>query len=209
MFGASLIMLVTLFSLETPDYVQLQTTLEELEITETELEKLNQKYYELAHYDQMSELLNRTAYEEMLLDLKTNMEKIREEKKIIIFMADLNFLKYLNDNFGHNTGDEAIKNVASIIKETFSDKENCYRTGGDEFCIISIGNDRIEFENMYQRFIDQVTEKSKKVDYPFSVGSAYYVVQDESIDDAIRVVDNMMYENKNEIKKNYPNFARV
>ena len=208
MFGASLIMLVTFFSLETPDYVKLQTTLEELEVTRAELEKLNKKYYDLAHIDQMSELLNRTAYEEIILDLKTNMKKIREEKKIIILMADLNFLKYLNDNLGHNTGDEAIKNVAMIIKETFSDKENCYRIGGDEFCVISIGNDQNEFEAMYRQFIDKVAEKEKEVDYPFSVASAYYVVRDESIEEAIQIADDMMYENKKEIKKNYPGFAR-
>ncbi len=209
MFGASLIMLVTFFSLETPDYVKLQTTLEELEKTKSELEKLNKKNFKLAHFDQMSELLNRTAYEEMISDLKTNMPNIREEKKVIIFMTDLNFLKYLNDNFGHNIGDEAIKNVALIIKETFSDKENCYRIGGDEFCIISIGNDKNEFETMYRKFIEKVEEKSRKVDYPFSVASAYFIVQDESIGDAIQIVDNMMYENKKEFKKNYPHFARA
>ncbi len=209
MFGASLIMLVTLFSLETPDYVKLQTTLEELEVTKSELEKLNIKNDKLAHFDQMSELLNRTAYEEKISDLKTNMEKIREENMIIIFMADLNFLKYLNDNFGHNTGDEAIKNVALIIKESFSDKENCYRIGGDEFCVISIGNDPTGFETMYQQFTDKVAEKSKTVNYPFSVASAYYVVQDESINEAMQIVDNMMYEDKKEIKKQYPHFARA
>jgi diguanylate cyclase (GGDEF)-like protein len=187
----------------------LQTTLEELEKTESELEKLNKQNYELAHFDQMSELLNRTAYEEMISDLKTNMHKIREEQEIIIFMADLNFLKYLNDHFGHNTGDEAIKNVAMIINETFSDKENCYRIGGDEFCIISIGNDKNEFEAMYRKFTVKVAEKSKEVNYPFSVASAYYTVQDESIDDAMQIVDNMMYENKKEIKKKFPHFARA
>ncbi len=209
MFGASLIMLVTLFSLETPDYVKLQTTLEELEITKSELEKLNKEYYKLAHFDQMSELLNRTAYEEEIADIKANMIKIREEKIIIILMADLNFLKYLNDNFGHNTGDEAIKNVALILKETFSDKEKCYRIGGDEFCVISIGNDQIEFETMYQKFIDKIAERNTKVDYPFSVASAYYIVQNESIEDAMQIVDNMMYENKEEIKKDYPQLARA
>ncbi len=209
MLGASLIMLVTLFSLETPDYVKLQTTLEELEVTKSELEKLNIEYYKLAHLDQMTELLNRTAYEEMISDLRSNIKKIRVEKKIIIFMTDLNYLKYLNDNFGHNTGDEAIKNVASIIKETFSDQENCYRIGGDEFCVIGIGSDQIEFEAMYQKFLDKVAEKGKKVNYPFSVAGAYYIVRDESIDDAVQIVDNMMYENKKEIKKNNPQFARA
>ena len=203
MFGASLIMLVTLFSLETPDYVKLQTTLEELETTRSELEKLNKKYYDLAHFDQMSELLNRTAYEEFIADLKTN------TSKIIILMADLNFLKYLNDNFGHNTGDEAIKNVALIMKESFSDKENCYRIGGDEFCVISIGNDQTEFETMYQKFTEKIAEKNNEVNYPFSVASAYYIVQDENIDDAMQIVDNMMYDNKKEIKKNYPHLARA
>ncbi len=157
----------------------------------------------------MSDLLNRTAYEEKISDLRSNIQKIREEKKIIIFMADLNFLKYLNDNLGHNTGDEAIKNVASIIKETFSEKENCYRIGGDEFCIISIRNDQSEFETLYQEFLDKVAERSKKLDYPFSVASAYYVVQDESIGDAMRIVDNMMYENKEKIKKEYPHLSRT
>ena len=209
MFGASLIMLVTFFSLETPDYVKLQTTLEELETTKSELEKLNKDYYKLAHFDQMSELLNRTAYEEKITDLKTNMKKVREENMIIILMADINFLKYLNDNFGHNAGDEAIKNVALIMKESFSDKENCYRIGGDEFCIISIGNDQIAFETMYQKFTDKVAEKNTEVNYPFSVASAYCIVRDESIEDAIKTVDNMMYENKEEIKKNYPQFARA
>lgn len=209
MFGASLIMLVTLFSLETPDYVKLQTTLEELETTKSELEKLNEKYYKLAHYDQMSELSNRTAYEEKIAYLKTNMKRIREEKTVIILMADLNFLKYLNDNLGHNTGDDAIRKVALIIKETFSDKESCYRIGGDEFCVISIGNDQNEFEAMYQKFLARVAEKNKELDYSFSVASAYYILQDESIDDAIQIVDNMMYENKEEIKKNNPNYARA
>ncbi|MCR5001352.1 MAG: GGDEF domain-containing protein [Lachnospiraceae bacterium] len=209
MFGASLIMLVTFFSLETPDYVKLQTTLAELEKTKSELEKLNIRNYKLAHMDQMSELLNRTAYEETISDLRTNMKKVREEKEIIIFMADLNFLKYLNDTFGHTTGDEAIKNVALIIKETFSDKENCYRIGGDEFCIISMGNDQTEFETLYRRFTDKVEEKGKETDYPFSVASAYYIVQDESIDEAMQIVDNMMYENKKEFKKHYPHFARA
>ena len=124
-------------------------------------------------------------------------------------MADLNFLKYLNDNLGHSTGDEAIKNVASIMKEAFSDKEKCYRIGGDEFCVISIGNEQSEFESMYQKFVDQVTAKNKNVDYPFSVASAYYIVKNESIDDAMQIVDNMMYENKKELKKDYPHFARA
>ena len=40
------------------------------------------------------------------------------------------------------------------------------------------------------------------------MASAYYIVKDENIDDAMQIVDNMMYENKKEIKKNYPRFAR-
>ncbi len=46
-------------------------------------------------------------------------------------------------------------------------------------------------------------------DYPFSVASAHYVVRDESIDDAIKIVDKMMYENKKEIKKGFPDLARA
>ena len=62
---------------------------------------------------------------------------------------------------------------------------------------------------MYQKFLARVAEKNKELDYSFSVARAYYIVQDESIDDAIQIVDNMMYENKEEIKKNNPNYARA
>ena len=61
---------------------------------------------------------------------------------------------------------------------------------------------------MYQKFIGKVAEMNTEVDYSFSVASAYYIVQNESIDDAMQIVDNMMYENKEEIKKDHPLFAR-
>lgn len=208
MFGASLIMLVTFFSIETPDYVKLQDTLNKLEATKEELEHLNKKYYELAHFDQMTELLNRTAYEEKMISLKAKYEEIKASNEIILLIADLNFLKYLNDNMGHQIGDDAIIETAKNLKSSFTEKEYCYRIGGDEFCVISIGSSKEEFVKCYQSFLEAVEAHNKKVSYPYSVASAYHVIGDESLFDAMQDVDNKMYENKKEIKQKFPHLAR-
>lgn len=209
MFGASLMLLVIFFSLETPDYVKLQETLELLEKTQSELIESNKSNYVLAHFDQMSGLYNRTAYEEKLEELSKEIEKIKKENNIIIFVADLNFLKYLNDNFGHHIGDDAIRKTAKILLECFSyDNEFCYRTGGDEFCVISIGNTIEDYEAQFNNFIKRTKEIKNEVDYPYSVACAYHIVKEDSLETSIQIVDKKMYKNKTEIKKKIPEYSR-
>jgi diguanylate cyclase (GGDEF)-like protein len=51
-------------------------------------------------------------------------------------MIDLNLFKLLNDQYGHNTGDEALKTVAGLLKSRCRSTDICARLGGDEFSII-------------------------------------------------------------------------
>lgn len=209
MFGASLMLLVIFFSLETPDYIKLQETLELLKKTESELIESNKRNYKLAHFDQMSGLYNRTAYEEKLEELSNKFEEIKKDNNIIVFTVDLNFLKYLNDNFGHHIGDDAIRKTAQILLECFSsDNEFCYRTGGDEFCVISIGNKVEEYEMQLNNFIKRTKEKNNEVDYPYSVAYAYHVVTEDSLTKAMQVVDKKMYKNKAKMKEKFSNYSR-
>lgn len=209
MFGASLMLLVIFFSLETPDYIKLQETLELLEKTQNELIESNKRNYKLAHFDQMSGLYNRTAYEEKLEELSNHFEEIKKDNNIIIFTADLNFLKYLNDNFGHHMGDNAIRETAQILLECFSsNNEFCYRTGGDEFCVISIGNTIEDYEIQFNNFLKRTKEKKNEVDYPYSIACAYHVITEDSLAKAMQVVDEKMYKNKTEIKEKFSKYSR-
>ena len=61
-------------------------------------------------------------------------------------MADANDLKKINDNLGHQKGDELITQIASCLKQVIKNDGNCYRTGGDEFIICVKGKTRQEIE---------------------------------------------------------------
>lgn len=88
-------------------------------------------YRQLATEDSMTMLSNRNAYELRLQEL---MDKPPRELNYIIF--DIDGMKHINDTYGHNMGDQVISLVARCIFEVFGDLGDCYRIGGDEFCVI-------------------------------------------------------------------------
>jgi diguanylate cyclase (GGDEF)-like protein len=61
----------------------------------------------------------------------------RENRKTVLFFFDLNGLKIINDTLGHDMGDQAISDVATILKKTFRDSDILGRLGGDEFVVLA------------------------------------------------------------------------
>ena len=84
-----------------------------------------------AHYDQMTGLKNRRAYSEALKSLSA-----RPLRNCCVVIADINGLKQVNDNCGHEAGDELIIGASECIRTVFEGVEDVYRLGGDEFCVI-------------------------------------------------------------------------
>lgn len=99
--------------------------------------KITDKLFNLAYTDSMTELANRNAYEEHLKKLRRDNANLQN---ITVVVVDINGLKQINDSFGHHTGDEAIKTIADILKDTIGKKADVYRIGGDEFVCISENN---------------------------------------------------------------------
>ena len=91
-----------------------------------------QKHY--AYHDQLTGMRNRRSYEEKLQELAKN-----PPSEFCIVMADLNELKRTNDSIGHHAGDELITGAAECLKAAFDGIDTIYRTGGDEFCIVTEG----------------------------------------------------------------------
>ena len=86
--------------------------------------------------DAMTGVLNRRAYEERMVAVR---DVNRDDDQIVVVM-DVNGLKNVNDNIGHDAGDELITGVAKCMKLAFSHLGKIYRTGGDEFVIFINGN---------------------------------------------------------------------
>lgn len=86
----------------------------------------------MAFHDQLTGLLNRRA----LLDHLNELVSFNERKEFSLLSIDLDRFKYINDSFGHNIGDQILKQVALCLSEL--QREDCavYRLGGDEFSVL-------------------------------------------------------------------------
>ena len=78
----------------------------------------------------LTEAMNRNAYENMIKYLDEQEIELRTTGVVLL---DVDNLKEINDNFGHEKGDEALKLCYQCIRRAFKNEKNCFRIGGDEF----------------------------------------------------------------------------
>ena len=155
--------------------------------------RLRRKLDEAAK-DSMTGAYNRNAYEQRIKQLSLKPEKC---KKLFFAVCDVNGLKYLNDNYGHQTGDQCIIKCAHLLLDVM--KKYCgkvYRTGGDEFVCIAPK----EFKNDLRQTLEN--EENSFTDYPFAVaaGTAAYSPYEDGekpdIKEIIARCDSEMYIDK-------------
>lgn len=157
------------------------------------------KYFEkLAYIDMLTQSKNRNAFN---LEFSSITQKLDDKSNIIVIMFDLNKLKYINDNFGHKAGDNALIACYNCINSAFYPIQKIYRIGGDEFvCIVEDATEKEILEKI-ETFKKCTVEHSKKLSYPYSIayGYAKYDIDiDNNINDTLNRADKKMYETKKE-----------
>ncbi len=156
-------------------------------------------YKKLAVTDIMTGFRNRAAYE--------GWEKsIQDYEDIMYVLLDLNDLKQCNDNFGHNAGDVYIKDAAQIIKEVFGGIGECYRIGGDEFCVTIIQSSQVDVEEYVAQLREKEAEynrNSTTVQIHMALGYSAYRPYDEDFGRTRKRADQEMYKNKAKLKEIY------
>ena len=128
-----------------------------------------------------------------------------------MIMADINNLKYINDNFGHKTGDEYIKGCCNILSANckYSD---VYRIGGDEFMIILQGKDLEEYETIFANLTDAFDRTYNNAEtevynrYSASLGMASLEEKDTNINDVVKRADSEMYIAKSKFKTKHGSY---
>ncbi len=100
-----------------------------------------------------------------------------------VVIIDLNNIKYINDNFGHEVGDEEIKKAASILINNQLEKTDIMRTDGNEFMIYMVGYD----EKEVVAFVRRIFKELKNLPHGFGAAIGYSMIEDDlkTIDDAI------------------------
>ena len=123
-------------------------------------------------------------------------------------MVDMNGLKLLNDTYGHEKGNVAIKKTCSLICDVFSHSP-VYRFGGDEFVVIIKDRDYDSIEEKIRQFksLSKETTGEPWERVNAAIGYALYD-HDDTVDDVFRRADHSMYEYKKEMKAE-PQSARA
>ena len=151
---------------------------------------------EQAITDAMTGLFNRRYFEECLM--KEVIRAKRHKQRFTVIGIDLDHLKKINDVYGHNYGDLAIKTIADVMKNSCRSIDIAARMGGEEFNVILPGVDSqggMVFAERIRKKIESI-ELEKIGNITASIGVATYFEHSEDIDELLELVDHAMYESK-------------
>jgi len=159
----------------------------------------------LIYTDALTRVGNKSAYRECVDTLYKRI-KNRENVHFAVVVADINDLKKVNDNYGHEYGDILIQSAASILKKVWGSKVT-YRIGGDEFAVVlldvdseTVTKDILMLEAEIEEFNCQ--NSTEKWCLQVAVGMAVYNPEtDREYKDVFRRADSAMYEDKNKRKQ--------
>lgn len=148
---------------------------------------LMQKLERMSTRDGLTGVLNRHA----MLQRIDSITGGDQSEPFGVISVDLNGLKDVNDNEGHDAGDRLLVRASDLLRELFGD-ENFYRTGGDEFVVIQTGIGHNEFD----REVEQLHEEAEASgSVSFAVGASWSDGSAE-LHDASLEADNLMYADK-------------
>ena len=151
--------------------------------------------------DALTQVGNRNALDEYLETVDKG-ESMKPQEMGVVF-ADLNGLKWMNDEHGHDAGDRLLVRAATLLKIAFQ-QEQIYRIGGDEFVVLC---PEISEKDLEERVSQLRGLADNTSDVSFAVGSVY-CSEDYNINGAIQTADERMYEDKKAYYQNHPNKDR-
>jgi len=165
----------------------------------------------LSKYDKLTGAYNRNYFEDIFDSHKRTI--LSELEPYSIVLCDLNYLKLINDNFGHIAGDEILIAFSKIIMASISTDTIFARVGGDEFLILFKGLDKQSIQSkmasIHAQFTDKwVNHNGYQLPISFSYGIASSPEDSMIYDVLFKIADMRMYEFKNKFKLEHPELLK-
>ena len=151
----------------------------------------------LSLIDELTQLKNRRGFFE-LAEQALKVAK-REHHALGLFFMDLNGLKAVNDTYGHLAGDQALRDAAQVLRQTFRDSDILARLGGDEF--VALAHVTRDVDALSRRLREHLDAFNAEVERPYvldlSIGTTLVnVAEDDNIEALIARADAAMYKEK-------------
>ena len=171
--------------------------------------KAEEKLVNLAYYDPLTKLPNRSHFHERLIaDLA---DASRRKEKLALLYIDLDHFKYVNDTFGHASGDALLVTVARRLSQRLREKDTIARLGGDEFAVILTGIDSSDtIPALARKLSDAINEpiliQGQEIQVGASIGISLF--PDDTTDDETLVqnADAAMYHAKKKTRSDFQFF---
>lgn len=163
----------------------------------SEKKRIEREIEFLAYRDNLTGLYNRGVFYDKL---REKIKTLKEDEKLAVCYIDLNGFKKINDNMGHNIGDELLRYVAKNIEDSLDREDVVARMGGDEFVIFSDFIDCQTIGKKMKAIIDSLNSGLKILDYSIkislSIGVALYPDHGKNVDEIVKKADIAMYKVK-------------
>lgn len=167
-------------------------------------EKMEQDLQKLAYFDGLTQLPNRDLFSQQLehaLD-KAN----RNNTKMALLYIDVDNFKYINDSFGHETGDAVLKDIAKSLKQSIRESDSLARIGGDEFVILFEDlEDPIQVSYLAKKALSEINLNSdiNQFNSSISIGISIFPDDADNQTDMLRNADTAMYAAKSSGKNRF------
>ena len=167
------------------------------------LNKVNAELKRLYVIDPLCNIYNRNGFYNHADDIFNKC--VAECRQIMISFIDMDGLKFINDNYGHNEGDFAIQRLANTISNCCGQGCICARFGGDEFVYFDPNAGSSAADSLSKKITKSLESLNKLIQKPYaisaSIGSVITVAQkDDTLFSIIKMADDKMYEVKKEKK---------
>lgn len=185
------------FPIRDPNDLLFATGLVATDITERKKNQLEME--RLALTDQLTGLVNRSAFNQYLSDALKR--AVRHKKLVGLAILDLDKFKPVNDEYGHLAGDAILKEVATRLLKIFREVDTVARIGGDEFTIIfddivTMDNSTLALERAVEVLCEPYYFENNIIKIGASIGIAFYPHHGNDINSLLRSADNALYEAK-------------
>jgi diguanylate cyclase (GGDEF)-like protein len=154
-------------------------------------------FQKLSNLDFLTQLYNRRFFFEIGNKIFENAK--RRNLELTTALLDLDRFKNVNDTFGHEAGDKALKHVADLLARNFRSADVVARYGGEEFAILAINMDRKQTDKVFNRIRTLIKSQKmevdgKKIELRVSIGVTTRIF--DTLEETIKRADELLYEAK-------------